>query len=126
MDRQTRLVVLNPNPLQRMRRTRPRNLKNMKVLLFLRLLKYEERWEIFLRRNLVKEHSLRPSVVVDYKIMELLEELGLTKTAINIKPYVLKIMLEFYANLSKNICDATSDNMHLAYIRRLSGFLLTA
>lgn len=48
--------------------------------------------------------------------MELLEELGLTRAAINIKPYVKRIVLEFYANLSKDICDATSDDVYLAYI----------
>lgn len=56
--------------------------------------KHENRWPIVLRRNLVKEHYLRPFFVSDYKIIELLEELGLSKTALAIESFVKKVVLE--------------------------------
>lgn len=70
-----------------------------------------------LRISLVREHLLHPCVVSDFRIVELLDELGLTNTALNINSFVKKVVLEFYTNLSKDISDVISDDAHLAYVK---------
>lgn len=46
----------------------------------------------------------------------MLEEVGLSKTILNVQPYVKKVVLEFYANLSKNMSNAVYDDDFLAYV----------
>lgn len=52
----------------------------------------------------------------DLEILKLVEAVGLTKTVMFVLSYVKKVVLEFYANLSIDMRDVTSDNAFLAYI----------
>lgn len=67
-------------------------------------------------RSFLREHILRPSSVSEYGILEMLESVGLSKTALNVRPFVKIVVLEFYANLSNVIGDVTSDEVFRAYI----------
>lgn len=51
------------------------------------------------------------------EILKLLEDVGLVRTVVDVQPFVKKVVLEFYANMSKSMSDTTSDNAYLSYVR---------
>lgn len=73
-------------------------------------------WDGIIGRSFIREHNLRPTYVSEYRILELFESVGLSKTTLNVCPYVKKVVLEFYANLSTEIEDVTSKDVFLAYV----------
>lgn len=42
------------------------------------------RWDSIVGRNFLREHTLRPSSISEYGILEMLESVGLSKTALNV------------------------------------------
>lgn len=75
-------------------------------------------WNKFFNKTFIREHNWKSSYIQDFHILELLDEVRLTKTVVHVPSIVKKIVLEFYANLSTDMGDVTSENTYLAYVRR--------
>lgn len=74
-------------------------------------------WAFVSVRKVRREHSLPPSRVQGLHILELISDLGLSKTVINVPSYVLSVVREFYANLSRSISDLSSEHFYKTFIR---------
>lgn len=73
-------------------------------------------WPFLCARNLFREHSLVPSRVKKLGIVESLTAMGLGQTVLNVPTYVLRVVLEFYANLCPTTADVSSPYYHKSYI----------
>lgn len=74
-------------------------------------------WSIVCRRQIIREHSLEPRRVRGLGILEHLSDLGLSKTAVDVPPYVLQVVREFYANLPLVKPHASTEHAFKAFIR---------
>lgn len=74
-------------------------------------------WTFVCSRNVIREHFLLSTKVKNLGIIENLEDMGLAKTSLSVPTYVLKVVLEFYANLCQDISVVTSPNAFKNFVR---------
>lgn len=74
-------------------------------------------WSTVLHRIFYSERLIRPRSVKGLQILELLAEVGLTKTSLALPSFVKQVVLEFFCNLSKDISEPTAADHFLAFVR---------
>lgn len=74
-------------------------------------------WPFVCARSFRREHSLVPAKVNHLGTIDLLRDLGISNTLLNVPSFVKNVVLEFYCNLSADMTTVQSQNFHKTFVR---------
>lgn len=78
---------------------------------------HQDLWPFVCARSFRREHTLVPAKVKHLGIVDVLKDLGILNTVLNVPSFVKNVVLEFYCNLSTEINDIKSEHFHQTFVR---------